>query len=106
MVQLIAFIIFSISLLGIAFILLKKIPELVTLPKNGHHGIKKHKVIIKAEKRIKDLHFHFFSKQMLLHKLLSKFRLLVLKTEKKVDSILHSIRKKAQELDKQVKKKK
>ncbi len=100
MIQLIALITFLVSLSVIIFILYKKIPTLVSLPQNGHHGFKKHELIVKVENKIKDTYFHFFSKQMLLHKILSKFRLWVLKTEKKIDELLHGIRKKAQELDK------
>ena len=106
MVQLITFLIFIISVAGIFFIVLKKIPVLITLPQNGHHGFKKHRIIVKIEKKIKDTHFHFFEKQMLLHKVLSKSRLWILKIERKIDELLHGIRKKAQELDKKVKNKK
>ncbi|MEK7664316.1 MAG: hypothetical protein AAB340_02700 [Patescibacteria group bacterium] len=100
MVQLIVFIIFIISLCGLLFILYRKIPALVKLPKNGHHGIKKPKIVGDLEKKIKDTHFHFFEKQMFLHRLLSKTKVWILKTETKIDHLLHSIRKKAQELDK------
>ena len=106
MVQLITFIIFTVSVLGIVFILYKKIPILVELPKNGHHGIKKPEFIATIEKKIRDRHFHFFEKQMLLHKLLSKSRIFILKVEKKIGDTLYGIRKKAQELDKKVQNKK
>ncbi|MDP3732918.1 MAG: hypothetical protein Q8Q91_00100 [Candidatus Daviesbacteria bacterium] len=99
MVQLIVFIIFIASLAGVLFILLRKIPVLVRLPQNGSHGFKKNDFILNIEKKIKDTYFHFFQKQMLLHKVLSKFRLLTLKAERKIDESLHVIRKKAQELD-------
>ena len=62
--------------------------------------------MMNIERKIKDTYFHFFEKQMLLHKVLSKFRLLTLKAERKIDESLHIIRKKAQELDQQSKKKK
>ena len=106
MIQLIAFIIFSVSVLGIVFILLKKVPVLVGLPKNGHHGFKKHESIAALEKKIKDTYFHLFSKKMLLHRILSKLRIWALKAERKIDVLLHGIRKEAQELDKKFKKKK
>ena len=106
MVQIIALIIFLMSSLGIIFILYKKIPLLVELPQNGHHGIKKPEFILNIEKAVKESHFHFFEKQMLLHKLLSKSRISILKLEKKVDVLLSGIRKKAQELDKKVQKRK
>ncbi len=103
MVQLIAFIIFIISILAVTFILYKKIPLLVGLPKNGEHGLKKPGFLSKIEKKIKAHHFHFFKKQMLLHKLLSKTKIWVLKAETKIDNTLHGIRKKAQEIDKEIK---
>lgn len=106
MVQLIAFIIFILSIFSIAFILYKKIPVLVNLSKNGHHGIKKHELILDMEKKIKHFNFNFFQKQVYLHKFLSKLKVLILKIETKIDVLLHGIRKKAQELDKQVKKRK
>jgi len=105
MMQIIFLVIFLISLFGLAFVLYKKIPMLVTLPRNGHHGFKKPEFISKIEKRVKDTHFHFFEKQMLLHKLLSKLRIWVLKTERKIGEALYGIRKKAQQLDKEVRKK-
>jgi len=101
MVQLIAFIIFTVSTLVILFILYKKIPVLVQLPKNGYNGFKKPELIFKIEKKIKDYHFHFFKKQMLLHRILSKSIIWILKIERKIGELLHGIRKKAQQLDKE-----
>jgi len=106
MTQLIALIIFLASVLVIIFVLFKKMPVLGSLPQNGHHGFKKHELILKIENKVKDAYFHLFSKQMLLHRILSKFRLWILKIEKKIDELLHGIRKKAQELDKDIKNKK
>lgn len=104
MVQLIISIIFLVSLLGMLFILFRKIPVLIQLPQNGHHGFKKSEFVLNIEKKIKDSYFHLFSKQMLLHGILSKFRVWTLKIERKIGELLHGIRKKAQELDKKVKK--
>ena len=106
MLQLLAFIIFIVSFFGVVFVLYKKIPVLVQLPQNGYHGLKKPDFILRIEKKIKDHHFHFFEKQMLLHKLLSRAKVWILKIETKVDDLLHGIRKKAQELDKEIKKRK
>lgn len=100
MIQLIFFIIFLISVLVIAFILVRKIPALISLPQNGHHGFKKHELVVKAENKIKETYFHWFAKKMLLHKILSQFRLWFLKLEKKTDELLHGIRKSAQDLEK------
>ena len=99
MLQLIVFIIFLLSVLGIAFILYKKIPVLVELPQNGHHGLNKPKFVLKIEKRVESYYLRFFKKKIPLHRLLSKIRVLVLKIETQIYNLLHGIRKKAQEID-------
>ena len=106
MIQLIAFVIFITSLAAISLILYLKIPALLQLPQNGHHGFKKPDFIVKITRIIREKYFHFFEKQMLLHKLLSWVKVTVLKLERKIDGLLHGIRKKAQELDKEITKKK
>ncbi len=106
MIQLIALIIFLISVSVVSFIICKKIPSLVALPYNGQVGFKKPEFISRLEKIIKDNHCHFFKKQMLLHKLLSMIKVWVLKIERNVDILLHGIRKKAQEVDRELKDKK
>jgi len=106
MFQLILLVIFIVSVFGIVFVLSGKISALKKLPQNGHHGFKKHELIITIEKKVKDSYFHLFSRQMLLQRILSKFRLLILKIEKKIDELLHGIRKKSQQIDKDIKNKK
>jgi len=105
MIQLIAFIIFMGSFGGILLMLAMKAPVIATMPQNGSTGLRKPAIAAKAERKIKELHFHFFSKQMLLHKILSMFRIWTLKAERYIDTTLHRIRKKAQELDRELKKK-
>lgn len=105
MFQLVVFIIFLVSLSVTGFILYKKIPVLVELPQNGHHGISKPELVKKIEKKIKEKHFHFFEKQMLLHKLLSKSKIWILRIEAKLDNWLHGIREKNQEIAKKTKRK-
>lgn len=104
MLQLVAFIVFIISVSGVTLILCRKIPILIELPQNGYNGFKKPEFFLELEKKVKELYFHFFKKQMLLHKLLSWIKVWTLKLETKVDYLLSSVRKKAQELDKQIKK--
>lgn len=104
MIQLIVSIIFLVSFLAIAFILAKKIPVLVELPQNGHHGFKKSEFILSIEKRLKELHRDIFKKKVYLHKFLSLVKILTLKVEAKVDKTLHGIRSKAQKLDRESKK--
>ena len=106
MVQLITFIIFLISASVVAVILYRKIPVLIELPQNGHHGIKKPELVMNVEKKVKDFHFHFFKKQILLQKILSFMKVLVLKIENKIDVLLHGVRKKTQEVVKETKRKK
>ena len=101
MIQLIATIIFLGSVLGIVFILYKKIPVLVKLPQNGSAGFKKHKIILNIKDKIKYHHFNRFEKKMLLHKLLSWIKVMTLKAEVRIDAVLHRIRKKAQQIDKE-----
>lgn len=105
MITFIVSIIFVISLGGALLTLASKIPVLVTLPKNGKTGIKKHRVILEAENRIKEI-LVYFEKQILLHKFLSWTKCLILKIEVQVDHLLHIIRKKAQQVDKDIKNKK
>lgn len=101
MFELIALIILCLSILGIAAMLYSKAPALAALPKNGSTGIKKHRLIKDIETKIRDAHFALFVKQALLHKVLSWIKVMTLKVETKIDTLLHRIRKKAQEIDKQ-----
>jgi len=105
MLELIFLIIFIVSFGGVLLILARKITVLVTLPQNGRTGIKKHQIILDVENKIKEA-FIYFEKQILLHKLLSWVKCMTLKAEVKIDHLLHSIRKKAQQVDKDIKNKK
>ncbi len=95
--------IFVCSFGGVLLILIRKMPVLAELPKNGSTGLKKHRVISDAESKIKGF-VVFFEKQILLHRLLSWVRCLVIKIEVQIDHLLHRIRKKAQQVDKDTKK--
>ena len=95
MIKLIIFIIFISSISGILYIFYKKIPVLTTLPKNGNIGFKEHKIILKAEGKIKKF-YDIFEKQIWLHKFLSWIKCLILKIEVKIDYLLHSLRKNQQ----------
>ena len=100
MLQFIAFIIFIFSSGILLFIVYRKIPLLIKLPENGYHGLKKPKFISSVESKLKDFHFYFFEKKVLSQKVLSRFRVLVLRAERIIDNLLNSIREKAKELDK------
>lgn len=105
MIELIVLIIFICSLGGALFILIKKIPVLNDLPQNGSIGFKKHPIVSDIENKIKEF-FIYFEKQIFLHKFLSWVKVITLKVETKIDSLLHSIRRKAQKIDKDLKDKK
>jgi len=96
MIELIALIIFIISFGGIILILVRKMPVLVKLPQNGTTGIKEHRIFLSIEERIKKI-FNIFEKQIILHKILSFAKVIILKTETKIDHLLHKIRKKVKE---------
>lgn len=96
MVETIVSVLFILSICGITFILVKKIPVLNTLPKNGNAGIREHHYIRNIENKIKEF-FSRIEKNNYLHKLLSFSKIMVLKLEVKIDKLLHKIRKKAQE---------
>lgn len=104
-IESIILIIFVFSFGGALLILARKIPVLNSLPQNGITGIKKHRIILLAEEKIKDI-ILFFEKQILMHKILSWVKVMTLKIEVKTDHLLRNIRKKAQEVDKDLKEKK
>ena len=95
MYELIAIIILIGSILGILIILLRKIPALVELPEvvgrpqKGNLGLK-------LKKKVGSV----FPKEIILQKTLSRFRILMLKIEKKTDDLLQKLRKKSKEKQK------
>jgi len=91
----IALIIFSGSLIGMAVIIFRKIPALVELPEilpqKGEREL-----FPKLKEKIKILNpFKFFSYEIFLQKILSKIRILSLKTENKTFNWLKQLRTKA-----------
>ena len=94
MIVLIATIIFFIGLIGMSVIVIKKIPVLNELPeievqRIGIFRKLKHKV--KNNGAVKS----FSSKELLFQKVLSKFRVLTLKTDKKTSNLLAKLRQKS-----------
>ena len=85
--------IFVVSLVGVLFILGRKVPALNSLPQNGTTGIKKHQYILDAEHKIKEI-FVAFEKQIWLQKFLSWVKCMTLKIETQVDHMLRKIRQK------------
>ena len=105
MVEIIALIIFILSFGGVLFILVSKAPVLAKLPQNGASTFEKGKIVLKTEEKIKNF-YNLFKKQILLHRFLSWVKCLTLKIETKIDTLLHKIRKKAQQVDNDIKNKK
>jgi len=103
--ELIVTIIFVISVLGIVFISSRKAPALVELPQNGKTVLPGSGFAPKIQEKINSF-LLVFKRQIFLHKILSWVRVLTLKVESKIDSVMHGIRKNAQKIDKELKDKK
>jgi hypothetical protein len=88
MLEIISLIIFVISLAGIAFIIKRKLPVLMQLsPEESGPGIF-------SKFKIKTVPG---SKELFLHKILSKIRILMLKTDNKTTEWMKRLREKSQE---------
>jgi len=98
-------IIFVLSFGGVLLILIRKLPVLNTLPQNEISEEKKHRIILSIENKAKGILISF-EKQIFLHKFLSWVKVMTLKAETNIDKRLHKIRKKAQEIDKEISDKK
>lgn len=105
MIELIFLIIFIFSLAIVLFILIRKIPALNSLSQNNVNEIKKHQFILNIENKIKES-LIYFEKQIIFHKILSWIKVITLKIETRVDTMLHKIRRKAQQVDKKIEKNK
>lgn len=81
------------SLLGIGVIIYRKIPILVGLPENlPREG---EPIVLKLKKKIKELHpFKNFSYEIFLQKMISKIRILSLKTDNQTFSWLQKLKEK------------
>lgn len=103
-IESIILIIFVVSFGGATLILVRKIPALNSLSQNGSTGIKNHQIILDIENKIKEILLSF-EKQIFWHKFLSLVKCMTLKIETRIDVLLHKIRKKAQQVDKNSEKK-
>jgi len=93
--DLIAIIILVGSLVGMAVIIFRKIPVLVKLPVLPQK--KEEKLLLKLKGKIKILNpFKNFSFEIFLQKILSKIRILSLKSENKIGSWLQRLRERSQ----------
>ncbi|MCH8741958.1 hypothetical protein IH779_03630 [Patescibacteria group bacterium] len=92
MSNVIAIIVFLGSLLGIFVILFPKIPLVKKLPLQARGS--QENLALRLKNKIKDLGpLKSFSSESLLHKLLSKTRILTLKMESKISGWQHQLRK-------------
>ena len=92
MAEILSLIILLVGVLGMVVIILRKIPALIVLPPQepGSGFFQSIAKKIKNHERIKDFSFEDF-----LHKILSKIRIVVLKTENKMSFWLSHLRKKS-----------
>jgi len=94
MLELIILIIFLIGLTGMGVIIFRKIPALVELPEAE---IKRSRIFRRFKHKIKNNGAikSFSSKELLLQKILSKFRIFTLRTDKKTSNLLAKLRQKS-----------
>ncbi len=93
MAELIAITILTVSFLGIGVILFRKIPILLELPETAPSYFN----WLDVFKKIKTLNpFKEFSSELFLQKILSKVRILTLKTDNKTSSWLQRLRARSQ----------
>lgn len=91
-IEIISTTILIISLAGLLLILLRKIPYLTELPEVAAVS-NKEKLLTRFKNKIKNLPiFKSFSFEIFLQKIISKFRILTLKTERKTSSWLQRLR--------------
>lgn len=96
MAEILATIIFFGSLFGIGTILFRKIPLLVELPETQKKFSFK-KAVLNFKEKIKTLNpFKDFSGEIFLQKILSKIRILALRSENKIANWLQGLRERAQ----------
>jgi len=94
MATLIASIVFLFSLGGAGAIAYRKLPLLIDLPDVAEEG-KKDEIILAVKNRVQNMSFiKNFSYEIFLQKILSKFRVLTLKTENKTSNWLQELREK------------
>lgn len=95
MFNIIALIIFFISILGICIIIASKVPILATLPLQTN---KKSKIVERLRERVKNNGtLKKISVEILLQKILSKIRILTLRAESQISHWLSRLRKKSVE---------
>ena len=93
MFELIFFAVLMVSIFGMTFILYRKIPLLLELPETAPTRLNWKEILV----TIKNFRsFKGFSFEVFLQKILSKIRVLTLKTDNKTSNWLQRLRKKSQ----------
>lgn len=93
MLELIALVVFIGSLIGIVIIVLQKIPVLLELPETSPTPFNWKELLIKIKNL---LPLRDFSFEIFLQKILSKIRILTLKTDSKTSNWLQKLRERTQ----------
>ena len=93
MAELIAKIILGGSLIGIGMILVRKIPILVEMPEMETKELEQKSSFLRLGARLGSL--KLFSPNLVLQKILSKVRILILRIERKTDDKLQKLREEA-----------
>jgi len=93
MIELIAIIIFFTSLVAMAMIVFRKIPLLLELPETAPSQFNWKELLTKIKNL---LPFRNFSFEIFLQRVLSKIRILTLRTDNKTSSWLQQLREKSQ----------
>ncbi|MBZ9571903.1 hypothetical protein KJA15_00990 [Patescibacteria group bacterium] len=97
MVELIATVVLFGSLIGMGVILTRKIPVLRKLPEIETRGFDLENNFLRLKEKVKTLNpFKNFSTEIFLQKILSKIRILTLKTESKTATWLQKLRERSQ----------
>jgi hypothetical protein len=94
MFELIATFILIISIFNMGIILIRKIPILAELPETKTPLFPK-SVFLKLKNKVKIFSSRKFSSEIILQKILSKIRILTLKTENKTSKWLEKLRQKS-----------
>lgn len=96
MIEIIAIIILVISLFGMGIIIFRKIPILAELPEISE-GRSKENIWLRLKNKVLNLSFFkSFSFEIFLQKILSKIRVLTLKTDNQTSNWLQRLRERAQ----------
>lgn len=94
MTEIFALIVLILSFFGMLLIFLKKLPILVSLSPNTQDS--QENLLLKLKNKTLEIRFlKFFSSEIFLQKILSKIRVLTLKTENKTSYWLQQLRKSA-----------